>query len=115
MAARNTAGVRKVTAVGDFAVQAVLALQPHEGDAERIVAHGIGDVRPDALRQQEIVEPDLQSPQGSGLAICVDRAVAQHGEIGRHAHEFARVDIDPDAEHALLAPGAQRLRAGRSR
>jgi hypothetical protein len=96
-----------------FAVKPVLRLQPHERDAERIVAHGVGDVGADALRQQEIVEPDLQSPQHVRRGDVGDRAVAQHAEIRLHPHEFARVDIDPDAEHALFAPRALRFaRAG---
>jgi len=53
---------------GAFArdVEAVLLFQPHEGLAERIVLHHIGDVRADLLRQLEIVEADLQPAPRTG-------------------------------------------------
>jgi len=62
--------------------------------------------------QQEIVEPDLQAPQRILVGDVAGRPVAQDREIRRRAHEFARVDIDPDAEHALFAPRAQGFSRG---
>jgi hypothetical protein len=36
-------------------------LQSNESPAERIIAHRIGKVAPNPLRQEEIIEPDLQT------------------------------------------------------
>ena len=58
MTARNTVGVRNVTASPALRVKPVLALQPHEGGAERVVAHGVAEVGSDALGQQEVVEAE---------------------------------------------------------
>src|SRR5262249_11418348 len=92
-----------------LAIKALLGLQSHEREAKWIVAHRIGNVAADTLRQQEIIEPDLQTSQSVLIGNVVDRTVAQNCKIGWHAHEFARIDIDPNTEHALLAPHAQGL------
>ena len=65
-------------------------------------------VASDSLRQQEVVEPDLQAAQRILVGDVVDRAVAQNRKIGRYAFEFARIDIDPNTEHALFASRTQR-------
>ena len=81
---------------------------------ERIVARGIGDVDARPLQQHDIVETDLQASQRLGIRDGVERAVGQHREIGRHVVEHARIDIDPDAEHAVLAKASRDSAAGRS-
>ena len=58
---------------------------------------------PDLLRQQRVGEAELQLPQRLGVGDLLERLVRQHREIGRHIDEGPRADVDPDAEHALLA------------
>ena len=68
-------------------------------------AAGIRDGDGGALGQRDVLEADLEPPPGVGIGDGVELAVRQHREIGRHVVELARVDIEPDAEHAVLAEG----------
>ena len=82
----------------------MLLAQPHEGAAERIVGDNVGKVAADALRQDDVVDAELLAPQHVRRRDRVERLVGEHGEVGRHIEEFAGIGVDPDAEHALLAP-----------
>ena len=96
-------------AIGLLPVELVFALDAQEGEAERVVGRGIGDVDARALQQHEIVEAELQPAQRFAVGDGVERPVRQHREIGRRILEHARIGIDPDAEHALLAERHQGL------
>ena len=113
IAARNTVGVRKVTAVDDLRTgPAVSAVELKPG--ERIVTHRIGKVGSYPLWQEKIVEPDLQAAQSVRVGDGVDGPIARTEE-GWHASEFARIHVDPNTDHALLAPRAQGLARARHR
>ena len=73
MAARNRFGVRNVSAFGCFAIEAVLALEPHERRPEQIVGRRCGRAR--LLRQWELREPDLEPAQDVGARNGVDRPI----------------------------------------
>src|SRR5262249_52026959 len=93
-----------------LAVKVLLRLQTHEGATKRLIVHRVGEVGANALRQQEIVEADLQAPQRVLAGNVVDRSVAQNRKVRWYAHELARVGVDPYAEHALLASRTKCLR-----
>src|SRR4029078_13653479 len=85
----------------------------NEGATERVGGHRVGYIRTDPLWTQEIAESDLYLAHRFRVGDFGDGTVTEHRKRRRHADELARINVDPDTEHALLAARAERLaRAG---
>ena len=113
IAARNSAGVRKVTPF------CCLAIEPRSIFSRRKAW------RNGSSRIESAMSPEIScGSRVRARPVCVRRSVLtsamslmvrfdEHGQIGRRLDEGARVRVDPDAEHALLAEGDDGLaRAG---
>jgi len=71
----TTPGRGKGHAVRRLAVETLIALDLNEGDAEGIVARGIGNIDASALRQGDVVEAKLQAAQRFGTRDGVEGSV----------------------------------------
>src|SRR5439155_9896252 len=97
-------------------VEAVLASELEESESERIITRRIGDRNCGALKQHDIVQPELQASQRFRIGNRVERTARQDGEIGGDILEFAGIDVDPDSEDTIFAECDQVLaRAGDGR
>src|SRR5437588_10693695 len=83
----------------------MLTFDVDEGNTKRIIACSVGDVDAGTLRQWNIVETQLHSPQRLGVGDGLQRPIRKYREVRGCVFEHTRIGVDPDAKHPILAEG----------